>query len=79
MTIQSLRKRYRGVVNGRAKPAIFWVLVGAEMPAVLIETGYISNPSERRRLFNKSYQERLAKGIAIGVARFLKNREREME
>jgi N-acetylmuramoyl-L-alanine amidase len=78
-SIKSLRRYYRGVVNGGAKPAPFWVLVGADMPAILIETGYISNPMERRRLFNSRYQDRLARGIARGIARFFKNREREME
>ncbi len=77
--ISKLRKKYRGIVNGGVKPAPFKVLVGAEMPAVLIETGFISNTVERRRLFYSPYQDRLAKGIALGVSRFLANREREIE
>ncbi len=77
--VSNLRQKYRGVVNGGVKPAPFWVLVGAEMPAILIETGYISNSLERKRLFNRYYQDRLAKGIAEGIVRFLKNRERELE
>ena len=75
----NLRKHYRNVEDGGVRPAPFWVLVGAEMPAVLVETGYISNPMERKRLFNAHYQNLLAKGIAEGIANYLRNREREME
>ncbi len=75
----NLRRNYRDVKDGGVRPAPFWVLVGAEMPAVLVETGYISNPMERRRLFTPRYQDRLAKGIAEGIAVYLSNREKEME
>ncbi len=75
----NLRTKYKGVADGGVRPAPFWVLVGAEMPAVLVETGYISNPTERRRLLDPHYQDLLAKGIAEGIANYLKNREREFE
>jgi len=75
----NLRRKYTDVKDGGVRPAPFWVLVGAEMPAVLVETGYISNPKERQRLFSPAYQERMAKGIAEGIANYLRNREREFE
>ncbi len=75
----NLRKQYRDVLDGGVRPAPFWVLVGAEMPAILVETGYISNPMERKRLFTPHYQDLLAKGIAEGIANYLRNREREFE
>jgi len=75
----NLRKKYRNVVDGGVRPAPFWVLVGAEMPAVLIETGYISNPMERKRLFSSRYQDLMARGIAEGIANYLRNREKEFE
>jgi N-acetylmuramoyl-L-alanine amidase len=75
----TLRQKYTHVKDGGVRPAPFWVLVGAEMPAVLIETGYISNPMERKRLFDPRYQDKMAKGIAEGIAGYLRNREREME
>ncbi len=78
-TLGNLRHAYSDVLDGGVRPAPFWVLVGAEMPAVLVEIGYISYPKERRRLFKPAYQERIAKGIAEGVANYLRNREREME
>jgi len=72
------RSRYRGVEDGGVRPAPFWVLVGAEMPAILVETGYITHPREKKRLADSRYQDLLARGIAEGVARYLRNREREL-
>ncbi len=72
--LRDLRAKYKGIVDGAVRPAPFWVLVGAGMPAVLIETGYITNPTEARRLFNPFYQKTLAKGIADGIeSYFYKN------
>jgi len=71
--LKSIRTKYR-VIDGGVREAPFWVLVGAQMPAILIETGYITNPTEGERLFNFRYQQLLAKGIANGVDNyFLKN------
>ena len=72
-----LRQKYKGVKNGGVKPAPFWVLVGAQMPSILVEVGYITNPIERRRLFSADYQERIAKGIADGISNYLLLREKE--
>jgi len=77
--LSRLREIYRGVSDGGVRPAPFWVLVGAEMPAVLVETGYITHPWEKKRLYDPKYQDRLARGIAEGIARYLRNRERELE
>jgi len=72
--LMELRKKYKNVVDGGVRPAPFWVLVGTQMPAILIETGFLTNPMEAKRLFNPDYQKRLAKGIAEGVkAYFIKN------
>lgn len=73
----NLRGRYRGVKDGGVKPAPFWVLVGAQMPSILVEVGYITNPMERKRLFSAKYQDGIARGIAQGVANYLAIRERE--
>jgi len=51
----------------------FWVLVGAQMPAVLVEVGFITNPREAKRLVNKNYQQTMAKGLADGVERYFIN------
>jgi N-acetylmuramoyl-L-alanine amidase len=54
-----------------AKMGPFYVLVGAHMPAVLVECGFLSNPYEAQRLSSAQYQETLAQGIATAVVRYL--------
>jgi len=71
--LSNIRKKYKSVENGGVKSANFWVLVGAQMPAILVETGYISHPKEGKHLLDSSYQSLLAKGIAEGIERYLKN------
>lgn len=61
----------RGVRSAR-----FYVIRNTSMPAILVETGYITNPSELARLVNPSYQERMAEAIAKGVDQFLKSYRR---
>ena len=48
----------------------FYVLVGARMPAVLVECGFLSNPPEAARLESPAYQQVLAAGIADAVTRY---------
>jgi N-acetylmuramoyl-L-alanine amidase len=40
------------------------------VPAVLVETGFLTNPTERRLLHTGAYQQRVAAGILAGVAGF---------
>jgi len=70
--IYNLKKHYRGIKDGGVRPAPFWVLVGTNMPAILIETGFISNKSEARKLINKTYQKRYAKYIAEGIDNYFR-------
>jgi len=79
--LRNLRKqrRFRAVKDNGVRPAPFWVLVGAQMPSVLVETGYITHPAERKRLFDPHYQEAIAKGIAEGISNYFANREKELE
>ncbi|MFR8440589.1 MAG: N-acetylmuramoyl-L-alanine amidase [Campylobacter sp.] len=61
--------------DGGVREAPFWVLVGATMPAVLVEMGYITHPDEGKNLGKSAYQDRIAQGIANGVdAYFQKNK-----
>lgn len=69
----SVRKKYK-VVDGGVREAPFWVLVGAQdMPAVLVEIGYISHQEEGKRLLNETYQKLVAQGIAQGVEAYFHN------
>jgi N-acetylmuramoyl-L-alanine amidase len=48
----------------------FAVLKAPDIPSVLVETAFISNPEEERRLNNDAYQERLARAILTGIKRY---------
>lgn len=65
--VKALGQTDRGV-----KQAPFIVLIGAAMPAVLVEVGFISNPVEEKRLTSVKEQGRIAEAIADGVAEFKK-------
>ncbi|MGH7918227.1 MAG: N-acetylmuramoyl-L-alanine amidase family protein, partial [Candidatus Binataceae bacterium] len=54
-----------------ARKGPFYVLVGPLMPAVLVECGFLSNPTEAALLATPSYQQALADGIADAVVRYL--------
>jgi N-acetylmuramoyl-L-alanine amidase len=54
------------------KPSLFYVLLGARMPAILIETGFMSNAREGRLLMGDAYQQALAAAIADAVSAHLK-------
>jgi len=77
--LKNIRGKFRSVKDNGVRPAPFWVLVGAQMPAVLVETGYITHAKERKRLFDPTYQDLVAKGIAEGISNYFANRERELE
>jgi len=70
--LNNLKKHFKSIEDGGVKPAPFWVLVGTQMPAILIETGYLTNPMEAKRLFNPTYQRYLAQGIAKGVKEYFR-------
>ncbi len=71
--LSSLKRKYKGVVDNGVREGPFWVLVGAQMPAVLIEIGYITHPVEGKRLFNPNYQKLLAEGIANGLESYIRH------
>lgn len=58
------------VADDGVSQAGFYVLVGASMPGVLIETGYLSNRKEEKYLKSKSGQNAIARGIANAVVKF---------
>lgn len=56
-----------GAVNRGAKTEAFYVVRWTNMPAILVESGFMSNPAELGRLRSAAYQEKLAQGIADGI------------
>jgi N-acetylmuramoyl-L-alanine amidase len=73
-SIQRELNALSGTENRGIKQAPFRVLVGAAMPAVLVETAFISNPDEEKKLSSASFQESVADAIAKAVAGFFSKR-----
>jgi N-acetylmuramoyl-L-alanine amidase len=65
-------KRYAGTRNLGVKQGPFYVLVGATMPSILVETAFISNEHEAGLLENKEYQDTAAFGILQGIRNYIK-------
>ena len=58
------------VHKGQVQRANFVVLRSPDIPSMLVETAFISNPDEARKLASPAYQEQLAQGIANGVVSY---------
>ncbi|HXJ37485.1 MAG TPA: N-acetylmuramoyl-L-alanine amidase [Candidatus Eisenbacteria bacterium] len=69
--VAELRRNYTGVVDLGVKRGPFYVLVGAYMPCVLVETAFVSHPVEGRRLAREDYRQEIAVGLYTGIARYL--------
>lgn len=67
--VRGMRRSYK-VKDKGVKQAMFYVLWRASMPSILIETGFITNPGEERRLRTGSYTAKLASAIADGVVKY---------
>jgi N-acetylmuramoyl-L-alanine amidase len=75
---QAVQREITGAVRGRygddpdlgVKSALFYVLVGARMPAILVETAFISNRREEQRLASPAYQDLVAASLARAVEQF---------
>ena len=65
-------KRYSRIKDKGVKQAPFYVLLGAQMPAILVETGFISNPRECNRLVSAQYQQRVCEAIIVGIKQYIK-------
>jgi len=67
-----MQSKYNQVKNKGINQAPFYVLLGARMPAILIEASFISNPRECIRLASSTYQEHLCEGITNGLRKYIK-------
>ncbi len=57
--------------KGRVEQAGFAVLKAPDVPSILVETAFISNPHEERRLKDGAYQDRIARAVLGGIKRYL--------
>lgn len=69
--VSDLDKNYRDIVDLGVKQALFYVLLGAEMPSILVEVSFISNLMEEKLLRRDSYRFDLAKSIASGINKYM--------
>lgn len=67
-----IQAHYKTVRNKGVKQAPFYVLLGAQMPAILVETSFISNPRECKRLINPAYQDHICRAIVKGIREYIK-------
>ena len=65
--IQDAVVKQTGTPDRGTKTANFFVLRKTDMPAALIETGFITTEDDRLKLFDDSYRESMAQGIAAGI------------
>jgi N-acetylmuramoyl-L-alanine amidase len=70
-----IKKELPKTRNRGIKQAGFHVLIGASMPNLLLEVGFVTNKSEAQLLNKSSYRKEFAKGIYNGIEQYVKNYE----
>lgn len=69
--VKSLSQKYSNVRSLGVKGGPFWVLIGGEMPSVLVEISHLSNPTEEKRLQSPQYRQHVAQGIYEGIIEYV--------
>jgi len=70
--IQKSALRATGALDRGVRRARFWVLRYTSCPAILIEGGFLTNPSEEQRILHPEYRETLARAITDGILTYAK-------
>ena len=70
--VNQMKVKYQRIKSKGVKQAPFYVLLGAEMPSILIETSFISNSRECKRLTDTTYQDALCDAIIKGIKSYIK-------
>ena len=68
--VESLRKDGYTTPNLGVRSAPFFVLMHANMPSILIETSFVTNPTEEHQLEEKRYEESIVDGVVKGILRY---------
>ncbi|HEX8926918.1 MAG TPA: N-acetylmuramoyl-L-alanine amidase, partial [Terriglobales bacterium] len=66
-----LASKDKGLPNRGVKKAPFIVLIGANMPSILAEISFVSNPTDERKLQTPEYRQKIAESLYKGVARYI--------
>jgi len=69
--VDILKEDYKEIIDLGVKRALFYVLVGAEMPSILAEISFISNPEEEKRLSHENYRVKIAEAMAKGIEGYI--------
>jgi len=70
---RTLSKEYTSVKDLGVKGGPFWVLIGGEMPSVLVEISHLSNAQEAERLKSSPYRRLVAQGIVNGIKDYMQS------
>jgi N-acetylmuramoyl-L-alanine amidase len=73
--MKKLHQNWSDVPDLGLKHALFYVLMGNHMPSILVETSFLSNKIEERRLDSPEYQDSIANGVVDGVRAFVADRQ----
>jgi len=57
--------------NRGVKKAPFIVLIGANMPSILAEISFVSNPTDERRLRTSEYRQKIAESLYRGISKYV--------
>jgi N-acetylmuramoyl-L-alanine amidase len=71
--VSTLSKNYKDVKDLGVKGGPFWVLIGGEMPSILIEISHLSNSKEAERLKSPQYRRYVAQGIYGGIRNYMES------
>jgi N-acetylmuramoyl-L-alanine amidase len=69
--VKSLSKDLPSIKNLGVKGGPFWVLIGGEMPSVLVEVSHLSNAKEEAKLKTRKYKDLAAQGIYDGIMEYI--------
>ena len=69
--VTTLKPVNRYAVDLDVKRALFYVLINTEMPSILAEVGFISNPDEEKLLRKDSYRQSIAEALFQGIKKYV--------
>jgi len=76
--VENAKPVQKKTVNLGVKRAFFYVLLNTNMPSILAEVGFISNPEEEKQLRQEAYRQKIAEALYQGVKKFIDARSPQM-
>lgn len=71
--VKSVSRQQPGVRDIGVKGGPFWVLIGGQMPSVLVEVAHLSNPLEEKLLQTEAYRALIVEGLYNGIMEYIKS------